>query len=80
MLQVGKFEGRKGNKKKLGWTTEAGKTFETLKRPLLGNLGLFLINLDKGFLLRTDASDYAVAAVLEQVREDGSHVSVAFWS
>ena len=35
---------------------------------------------DKGFVLRKDASDYAVGAVLEQIRDDGSHVPVAFWS
>ena len=35
---------------------------------------------DKGFVLRTDASDYAVGAVLGQVRDDRSHVPVAFWS
>ena len=32
MLQVGKFDGRKGSKKKLAWTTEAEEAFETLKR------------------------------------------------
>ena len=80
MLQVEKFDGRKGSKKKLAWTTEAEEVFETLKRTLLGKLGLFLMNPDKGFVLRTDASDYAVGAVLEQVREDGSHVPVAIWS
>ena len=80
MLQVGRCDGRKGSKKKLAWTTEAKEAFETLKRTLLGKLGLFLINLDKGFVLRTDASDYALGALLEQVREDGSHVPVAFWS
>ena len=67
MRQVGKFDGRKGSKKNMAWTTEAEEAFETLKRTLLGKLGLFLINPDKGFVLRSDASDYAVGAVLEQV-------------
>ena len=31
-------------------------------------------------MLRTDASGYAVGAVLEQVWDDGWHVPVAFWS
>ena len=67
MLQVGEFDGRKGSKKKLAWTTEAEGTFMTLKRTLLGTLGVFLINRDQGFVLCTDASDYAVGALLEQV-------------
>ena len=80
MLQVGKFDGRKGSKKKLAWTPEAEDPFNRLKERLLGQLGLFLVDPDKGFVLRTDASDYAVGAVLEQVRDDGTHVPVAFWS
>ena len=67
MLQVGKFDGFKGSKKKLAWTMEAEQAFETLKRTVLGKLGLFLINPDKGLVLCTNASDYAVGAVLEQV-------------
>ena len=72
MLQVGKFDGRKESKKKLAWTTEAEDAFSRLKERLLGQLGLFLVDANKGFVLRTDASDYAVGAVLEQVRDDGS--------
>ena len=62
MLQVGKFDGRKGSKKKLAWTPEAEDAFSRLKERLLGHLGLFLVDPDKGFVLRTDASDYAVGA------------------
>ena len=80
MLQVGKFDGRKGSKKKLAWTPEAEDAFSRLKERLLGQLGLFLVDPDKGFVLRTDASDYAVGAVFEQIGDDGSHVPVAFWS
>ena len=60
MLQVGNFDGRRGSKEKLAGTTEAEEAFQTLKRSLLGMLGLFLINPDKGFVLCTNASDYAV--------------------
>ena len=66
MLQVGKFDGRKGSKKKLAWTPEAEDAFSHLKEQLLGQLGLFLVDPDKRFVLRTDASDYAVGAVLER--------------
>ena len=79
MLQVGKFDGRKRSKKKLAWGTEAEEAFDKLKERLLGQLGLFLVDLDKGLVLRTDASDYPVGTVLEQVRCDGTHVPVAFW-
>ena len=77
---MGKFDGRKGSKKKLAWTPEAEDAFNRLKVRLLGQLGLFLVDPDKGFVLRTDASDYAVGAVPEQVRDDGTHVPVAFTS
>ena len=80
MLRVGKIDGRKGDKKKLAWTTEAEEAFETLRRTLLGKLGLFFIHPDKGFVLRANASPYDLGAVLERVREHGSHFPVALWS
>ena len=41
MLQVGKFDGREGSKKKLAWTPEAEDAFSGLKERLLKQLELF---------------------------------------
>ena len=80
MLQVGQLDGRKGSKKKLPWTTEAEEAFDNWMERPVGQLGFFLVDRDKGFVLCTDASDYAVGAVLEHFRCDGTHVRMAFWS
>ena len=47
MLQVGKFDGREGSKKKLFWTPEAHDAFDRLKEGLKGQLGLFVVDPDK---------------------------------
>ena len=47
---------------------------------MLAAVGLHLVDPDRGFVLGTDAFDYAVGAVLGQVLDDGRHVPVAFWS
>ena len=52
----------------------------TRRPPCSSPLSLHLLNPDKRFVLRADASDYAVGAVLEQVQEDQNHVPVALWS
>ena len=49
-----------------------------MKQALLSAVGMRLV--DRGFVLRTDASNYAIGAMLEQVRDDGRHVPVLFWS
>ena len=59
-------------RKPIVWDEEANEAFEAMKRALLDKLKFWLINPDKGFVIRTDASDYAVGAVLEQV-EDRRH-------
>ena len=43
-----------------------------MKQALLDVVGLHLIDPACGFVLRTDASNYAVRAVLEHVLDDGS--------
>ena len=51
-----------------------------MKEALLSALGLHLVHPDRGIVLRTDACDYTISAVLEQVLDDGRHTPVAFWS
>ena len=80
LLKGNRDETKKGSKKPIIWDDEANDAFQAMKRALLDKLKLWLINPDKGFVLRTDASDYVVGAVLEQVEDDGTHVPVAFWS
>ena len=80
MLKGNREETKKGSKKALVWNDESHRASEGMKQALLSAVGLHLVDPDRGFVLRTDASDYAVGGVLEQVVEDGRHVPVAFWS
>ena len=80
MLKVPAGQGKKGSKAQLKWTAEAEHAFEELKRRLLGRLELELVDPDAPFVIRCDASDYAVGACLEQPTSDGKMRPVAFWS
>ena len=80
MLKGNREETKNLSKKALAWNDESDRAFEGMKQALLSAVGLHLVDPDRGFVLRTDASDYAVGAVLEQVLDDGRHVPVAFWS
>ena len=80
MLKGNREETKKGSKKALVWDADSDRAFEGMKQALLSVVGLHLVDPDRGFVLRTDASDYAVGAVLEQVLDDGRQVPVAFWS
>ena len=73
--------------RKLVWNAEADASFEATKGAFLDRLKLFILDPDKPFFLRTDASDFAVGAVLEQFDPDGTvtgekftHYPIAFWS
>ena len=82
---------RAGSKHPLTWTPQEEKAFERLKQALVADLELHHINPAKPFVLRTDASNYAIGAVLEQFPEvnglpsladikPGASVPVAFMS
>ena len=80
MLKGHREETKKGYTKVLVWNEESDCAFEGMKLALLSAVGLHLLDPDRGFVLRTDVSDYAIGAVFQQVLDDGRHEPVAFWS
>lgn len=61
------------------WREEQEKAFEMLKNALADAVTLVHPDFTVGFVLRTDASDIAVAAILGQFRE-GTFVPIVFYS
>ena len=80
VIPLSKSEAQKGSNHPLHGTLERGAAFRDLKRELLDPLPLFSVIPNKPFMIRTDAHDYAMGAILEQNDEKGNHYPVAFWS
>jgi hypothetical protein len=78
-LQLGREEGKKGSLKAVAWDDTCRLAFENLKIALKEGLEVFQIEPDHSFNLRSDASNFALGAVLEQQRKD-KWVPVAFYS
>jgi hypothetical protein len=67
-------------KDKLEWNAEADQAFETLKKAFTMAPILTHPNFQKPFFLETDASDFALGAILSQPDKDGRLHPVAFHS
>ncbi len=78
-LQVGREEGKKGSLKAVVWDDAGRLAFEKLKMALKEGLEVFQIEPDQPFILRTDASDFALGAVLEQQRSGSLKVIFCAW-
>ena len=79
MLQLPRQEGKKGSKKALDLTQEGVDAFQAMKKALAKKLELYQVQPEQAFVLRTDASRYAIGAVLEQ-EVDGKWMPVPFFS
>lgn len=64
---------RKGMPNKVGWTEAQENAFTTLKKLLTSSPILRLPNMEEKFLLRTDASDLGIGAVLLQELDSIKH-------
>ena len=69
-LQVSRQDGKKGSKKPVEWDEEGKEAFEALKDALKEGLQVFQMEPDRPFSMRTDASNFAIEAILEQ-KKDG---------
>jgi len=67
-------------KDKLEWNAEADQAFETLKKAFTTAPILMHPNFQKPFFLETDASNFALGAILSQPDKDGPLHPIAFHS
>ena len=82
-LKVNRNDEKKGSTMALKWSESEKLSFENLKKALLESLELFCLDPEKPFVLRCDASDRAIGAVLEQarfVKGEEKWVPVGFFS
>ncbi|KAJ1130785.1 hypothetical protein NDU88_009132 [Pleurodeles waltl] len=66
--------------KKVIWTPECQKAFDTLKQAMCSAPVLLAPDYSKEFVVQTDASEEGIGAVLAQVNEEGHDHPVAFIS
>jgi hypothetical protein len=66
-LKVSRADGKKGSKVKITWTPEDQTAFDEVRQRLCSKLVLQRVNPNKPFVLRVDATKYAVGATLEQL-------------
>jgi hypothetical protein len=66
LLKVDKEAGRKGSKVPVQLGTEQLQAFADIKKALLRRLKIQVVNPDRPYVLRVDASGKSVGAVLEQ--------------
>ena len=66
--------------RRIKWTDEMIEAFERIKELMRNSVMLQIPDVTKPFLIRTDASQYAVGASLEQEDDQGNFRPVAFFS
>lgn len=64
----------------LRWTADARQAFDQLKEAITNSATLGIADANKPFIVHTDASDYAVGAVLSQLNDRGELRPIGFVS
>ena len=79
LLQLTKKMGA-SKSRRVEWSDVAQRSFETLKAAICNSAVLAVADDNKPFVLNTDASDYAVGAVLSQLDDSGRLRPIGFVS
>ena len=69
-LKVPRDIGKKGSKAHITWEEEDLAAFAEIKKVLCESLSLQRVNPERPFVVRVDASKYAVGAALEQLIDE----------
>jgi hypothetical protein len=67
-------------KKKISWNDQTQEAFDSLKKAFSSAPILIHVDFSKPFFLETDASDYALGAILSQYGDDGHLHPIVFYS
>ena len=65
-LKLSRHLTKAGSKHPIEWSESEAMAIENLKEAVVANLELYHINPSKPFVIRTDASEYAIGADFEQ--------------
>ena len=81
LLKVGTDAGKVGSKVRVKWIDECKEAFHHLNAAPCEVATSHVPKLDQPFYIKTNASRYAIRAVVEQVEESTrDHYPLAFWS
>jgi hypothetical protein len=78
-LKLSREDGKKGSKKAVQWSESDIESFNELKQRLAQELSLFQPDFEQPYILRCDASEFAIGAVLSQMKND-KECPVGFYS
>ncbi|GFT04785.1 retrovirus-related Pol polyprotein from transposon 297 [Trichonephila clavipes] len=82
VIDVPLTDALKGRAKKgeITWTTECENAFRELKRKLIDKSVLYAPNFEREFIVKTDASNAGMGAVLTQLNEQGEEHPILYLS
>ena len=71
LLKVNRQDGKKGSQKPVKWGPKEEAAFQALKKALGEELELFQMDVSLPYIMRTDASEWAIGGSLSKKIKEG---------